>query len=129
MAKLYDKLMNRVIKGKLTIESGDDVNKLNFSELTHSLDDLDATLKQIVQDALADGWVNGVACTQAQWNVIKALLDKSLYFNYAGSSMIKSFTDGIIEYGFGGTGSSAGYMLVFYYGIDDNLLYAKYDEV
>ena len=33
MAKLFDKLMNRVIKGKLTIESGDDVGGLDLSEV------------------------------------------------------------------------------------------------
>ena len=33
MAKLIDKLMNRVIKGKLTIESGDDVSDADLSEV------------------------------------------------------------------------------------------------
>lgn len=33
MAKLFDKLMNRVIKGKLTIESGDDVSNADLSEV------------------------------------------------------------------------------------------------
>lgn len=212
MAKLYDKLMNRVIKGKLTIESGDDVgelvpenikpalyissdgeedfkmvddfpsdftgyyldlrvgdsdtirfgsyengeevehiglapfgfdvtqgdggayygsngaSKLNYSQLTHSLAELDSTLTQIVQDAIDDAWADGVSCTQEQWNTIKALLDKSLYFNYNGVTLIKSFTDDNHEYGFGVTHSQAGYSLDFYYS-DDNLLYAKYDEI
>lgn len=209
MAKLFDKLMNRVIKGKLTIDSGDDVSallpenlkyghyiydgdetfkwveeipsdyngiafdflddglyvlgysngssvydtyistsgisvnhdgesasfdfdgadKINFASLTHSLAELDSTLRQLVEDAVADNFGDGVSCTQAQWNVIKALLDKSLYFNYGGVSLIKSFTDGINDYCFGMTNSDTGYILELLFESENSILKAKYGEV
>lgn len=111
----------------------DGANKLNFAELTHSLAELDSTLRQLVEDAIDDS-SQGVACTQAQWDVIKALLDKSLYFNYENVSMIKTFTNGINMYTFGGlsyTGESVytEYTLGFYYDSGNENLSCKFIEI
>ena len=46
MAKLLDTLMNRVIKGKLTLEKGDDVSSV-ISELISALEDIDLQVKSI----------------------------------------------------------------------------------
>jgi hypothetical protein len=95
---------------------------------THSFDELSPALKQIVEDAIADAWDNGIACTQQQWSNIKALFDKSLYLNYYGVSMIKTI-DGMSDYVFGNGSSVSGYYLTFLYDSNTNLLYAKYEEV
>lgn len=103
----------------------DGASRLNFANLTHSFNELDETLQQIIEDAISTGTAS---CTQAQWNVIKALLDKSLYLNYDGTSMIKSNTNGIDNYLFGvaipeqtgsafeiGFGAEASTLFAYYY--------------
>lgn len=106
------------------------VNKLNFAELTHSFTELDPTLKQIVDDAIAAGG-DGVACTQEQWNAIKSLLDKSLYLNYNDYSMIKSIVI-LDQYTFGVDCNDTlelASCLRIYYDANNNLLYAIYKEL
>ena len=83
----------------------DGVNKIQFSALTHSFNELDETLQGIIDSAISTG--EAQHCTQAQWNAIKELLDKSLYINYEGYSMIKSVSDGIGNYVFGGPANTA----------------------
>lgn len=108
-------------------------SKLNFSQLTHSFNELDPTLKALCKSAILAG-STGVACTQAQWNVIKSLLDKSLYFNYEGTSMIKTYSTGIGTYAFGGVSLvegqvDHGFSLYFYYNADDEVLQIIYSEL
>lgn len=110
--------------------SVDGASKLNFVSLTHSFDEIAPTIKQIVEDAIDDGGNNGVACTQAQWNVIKALLDKSLYLNYAGYNMIK-----VVDNGNGYIfGSNDSYSILISSKLEINFngegtLYCKYSEL
>ena len=91
-----------------------------FSAFTHSLAELDETLRDIIQDSIADS--EAKPCTPAQWNTIKSLLDKSLYFNYDGVSYIRLSADGINSYLFGAflvsSGSLSGSSLNFYYEAD-----------
>ena len=97
--------------------------------LTHSFNELDATLKAIVESAIEDGGTSGVACTQAQWNAIKSLLDKSLYLNHEGWSMIKTLTNGIDEYMFGVQGTSLGATIQIMYDSNDAELYVGFAEL
>lgn len=130
---IFDKLFNRKIEGKSSLDNVIDENgaiKVQpqaLNGLTHSLNELDATLKQIVDDAIADAGQNGVACTQEQWNGIKQLLNKSLYLSYEGISMIKCVDDGF-TYIFGYTAENYGYRLEVYYEETENLLKAVYRE-
>lgn len=102
-------------------------NKLNFSQLTHSFNELDPTLKALCESAVNNG---EVACTQEQWNVIKALLDKSLYFNYNGVNMIKSLFDGIEKYSFGSMGGGdTGFKISFHFISSLSLLSITYEEI
>lgn len=103
------------------------VDKLDFASLTHSFNELDPTIKQIVEDAIADADTNGVACTQAQWNEIKSLLDKSLYLQYGSYSLIKSYFNGIDKYVFGEYGGDdSGFKFSILW--TENLLYIVYEE-
>ena len=103
--------------------------KLNFALLTHSFNELDATLKQIVDDAIDDAWTDGVACSQEQWTSIKALLDDSLYLSYGDWSMIKNAV-GINGrgYRFGCTSNAIGgpYLNIKW---ENNLLFAQQGEL
>lgn len=101
------------------------VDKLDFTQLTHSFNELDPTLKQIVDDAITDGATDGVACSEAQWSAIKSLLDKSLYLSYDGYSLIKTWFDGINYYTFGYLGDVQGSSLEISYNDTDALLYIK----
>ena len=106
----------------------------NFVGLTHSFAELDETLQTLVQSAIDDGAENGVACSEAQWNLIKALLDKSLFVNYQGYSLIKTATDGIASYLFGSNlVSNAAYSGVFHlefnYDAENTTLYGLKDEI
>lgn len=78
---------------KSALFTADGASKLDFPRFTHSLAELDETLRRLVEDAIADDGTDGVSCTQVQWDAIRSLLDKSLYFNYNGYSMIKSCSD------------------------------------
>lgn len=66
--------------------------------LTHSFNELNPTLKAIVNDAISNG---SATCSLQQWTAIKNLLDISLYFNYSGYSLLKTATDGLHDYVFG----------------------------
>lgn len=103
--------------------------KLNFEALTHSFNELDPTLKQIVEDAIDDGDQDGVACSEAQWSVIKSLLEKSLYLNYGNWSMIKGTTDGFTTYTFGIKSIAYGAQLSINYNVADKLLFALFEEL
>ena len=96
---------------------------------THSFNELDQVLQELIQDAIQDNGSSGVACTQAQWNTIKALLDKSLYISYNGFSMIKASTNGIETYCFGLTDGNYGASLSFNFIISSGLLFAVYFEI
>ena len=110
----------------ITLDIINGVNKLNFAQLTHSFNELDPTLKALCESAVN----NEVACTQEQWNVIKALLDKSLYFNYNGVNMIKSLFDGIENYSFGSMGGGdTGFKISFHFISDLSLLSIFYEEI
>ena len=102
-----------------------------MTQLTHSLDELDPTIKQIIYDAITDDWADGVACSEAQWEVIKSLLDKSLYLNYNGYSMIKVCSTGNEAFAFGSSHSNLVYSssIELYYDTTTNLLYVKYIEL
>lgn len=103
--------------------------KLNFENLTHSFDDLDATLKALCESAIASG-DNGVSCTHEQWDKIKSLLDNSLYFYDNGYSMIKSYTDGISIYFFGSEISGEfAEGIRFLYDSNNLILYIKFYEI
>lgn len=97
--------------------------------MTHSINELNETLKGIIEDAIADNYQDGVACTSAQWEIIKSLLDKSLYFDLNGYALIKTFTNGNTDYGFGCSDSEYGFFLNITFNPDENHLYAKYIEV
>ena len=103
-----------------------------MTQLTHSFVELDSTLQTIINQAISDGDTDGVACSEAQWLAIKSLLDKSLYLNYAGWSMIKGITDGLGTYIFGVQSSSYGARLSFNFAADepeDSKLFASYEEL
>lgn len=101
--------------------------EINFVQLTHSFNELDPTLKALCESAI--NAQTPVSCTQQQWNTIKKLLDKSLYFNYNGISMIKSIVDGIDMYSFGGcSGTNFGFKITFQHFPDDTL-YISYEEL
>ena len=100
-----------------------------IASLTHSFNELDDTLKALVESAIETG--QGVACTEPQWNSIKLLLNKSLYFNYGGISMIKTYSDGMYNYVFGGNdlANSNGYTLSVQYDVTDNLINVVFAEI
>jgi len=105
---------------------------LDFDVNTHSFSELDSTIKRIVDDAIADSWENGVACTQNQWNAIKKLLDKSLYLYYNDLSLIKTITDGFSVYKFGlydSDTSGVARVVDFQYDYDNGLLFAQVREI
>ena len=66
--------------------------------LTHSLSELDPTLKAIIDTAIDTH--QPVDCTEEEWNTIKRLLDNSLYLNYNGYTLIKVCND-VYFYAFG----------------------------
>jgi len=99
-----------------------------LAHLTHSFDELDPTLKKIVDDAIQDGETNGVACTTTQWNKINELLDTSLYIEYNGNSMIKSLVS-LNDFTFGIYNNEIGNLLRIHYDFVEHLLYAKHSEV
>jgi len=107
---------------------GNGINKVQPSALvglTHSFNELDPTLKQIVDDSLDTG--TSVACTQTQWDNIKQLLDKSLYLNYDGYLMIKNVSE-INHYIFGCYGGNYGFTIEMFYDLTNNTLEVKYHE-
>ena len=103
------------------------VEKLNFARLTHSFNELDPTLKAIIDNTISTQ--EPVPCTQAQWNVIKALLDKALYINYNGFSMIKATSDNIQNYYFGSLGALVGASLDITYDDVNNTLNVEYNDI
>lgn len=120
--------------GELTFElefSSSGVSKVYPSVLvglTHSFNELDQALQDLVNDAIAEAG-NGVVCTQVQWNAIKELLDKSLYLNYNGNSMIKCTSDGLYTYVFGDIAVNYGYRIEIYYDITNTRLFMEYQEL
>lgn len=104
---------------------------LDFGQLTHSFNELDSTLKQIVEDAIEDNMQDGVSCTIAQWNVIKKLLNESLYIFYNGYSLIKILITDIEGYTFG-MGSQFmdnGASLHLAYDSNNQKLFGKFMEI
>lgn len=116
--------------GKFLVWNNGVLKNVDFPvSFTHSFAELDETLQGIVEDAIQDDSENGVACSEAQWNVIKALLDKSLYLCYDNCSMIKC-TSTIDQYCFGNSkGALAGMSLEIYYDMSEHLLYATNIQV
>lgn len=118
-------------KGKLLVvdDDGQTTTEDLFTAFTHSLAELDATLRGIVESSITDG--EAKPCTQAQWGAIKALLDKSLYFNYTGQSLIKSVSDGVENYVFSGSdlNNQHGASLYFYYNVPDSELTVQFTEI
>lgn len=115
---------------KITDLEGDPLLPSLMTELTHSFSELDETLQEIIEEAFMDNGILGVACSQAQWNAIKSLLDKSLYLNYAGWSVIKSATNGIDNYSFGDTsGATSGYKITLWYNDNLQLVFAALEEM
>ncbi len=94
--------------------------------LTHSFDELDSTLKAIVDDAIDGG---STSCTEQQWNTIKQLLDKTLYLSYEGLSLIKGASNGIDTYMFGCRGANYGYTFEIYYDVPSTTLNMYYEEL
>ena len=94
-----------------------------FAGFTHSLNELDPTLKTLCETAMAEQQPQ--TCTQAQWNNIKALLDKSLYFHYGDWNMLKLVDDGIDNYVFGSAHFNVGASLEFIHdGVQEKLAVA-----
>lgn len=101
---------------------------LTMSGLTHSFNELDPTLKSICETAISTG--DAQSCSHEQWSVIKALLDKSLYFNFSGQSMIKTYFNGINSYTFGIIDEdNLGAILEFAYNSSANTISVSYTEV
>lgn len=117
------------VEGQSCSLTKDGVSKINFASLTHSFNELDPTLKQIVLDAINDDNTDGVACSEAQWSAIKSLLDKLLYLNYGPWSLIKVTTDGIGIYVFGGMSNDYGARLSFNFETSTSILYALYEQI
>lgn len=110
--------------------SSNGVDKIDFINLTHSFNELDLTLKQIVDDAIIDNNYKGVPCSQAQWNVIKALLEKSLYLYYNLTSIIKIQTglnDFVFGYVYSPTDLDMAECMHIYY--NNSRLYIQYVEI
>ena len=110
------------------------IGEISFVQNTHSLNELDEMLKDIVEDAIADNGQNGVACTQAQWNAIKVLLDKSLYLNYEGTSLMKTAMGlNTYHFGFGSHAPDSCFAgiesVAIVYSEEDSLLFATASEV
>lgn len=103
-------------------------NNIDFSLLTHSFNELDPTLKALCESSITDK--EAKPCTQAQWDTIKSLVDKSLYFNYSGINMIKSSFDGISSYRFGNDypQTQDGQVLTFYYNESDETLEVYFER-
>lgn len=105
----------------------DKVNPSALVGLTHSFNELDPALKAIVDAAISTR--EEVACTQSQWDAIKVLLDKSLYINFNGYSLIKSYFNGINEYHFGTLAANHGEAVYLYFDTNRGMLTAEMDEV
>lgn len=115
------------------IDGATKVSPIAITHLTHSFSELDETLRDIIDRAIDYEGETGVACTPAQWNTIKQLLDNSLFINFDNVSMIKTNTNGIDFYGFGGKDESpttmGGHSLTISYDNESNLLFAVYGNV
>lgn len=112
---------NAAIGGDLAVNGS-----LNITNLTHSFNELDSTLKTLVESAITAA-STGVSCTQPQWDAIKTLLDKSLYLNYNGYSMIKACIN-LDFYLFGSQMTGYGSSLMISYDEDNSKLYVIYEE-
>ena len=88
----------------------------------HSFDDLDPTLKALCETAI--GSRKPQPCTQEQWNTIKALLDKSLYFYYDGYTMIKTGGGYPEIYSFSCISVNSGFALEFSYDLNELTIYS-----
>ena len=92
----------------------------------HTIDELSQDAQDVLQTAY--GHEEGGACSEAIWNEIKALLDKSFIFNFADYNMLKVVDDGN-SYLFGGVSTGTGYQIEFSYDSGSDLIYFMSYEV
>lgn len=120
---------NGEIEKETIIDASEGVSKIDFRFLTFSLVDLDDTLRQLVESAISSGG-DGVACSQAQWNVIKNHLDKCLYLSYGVYTLIKSTVVNGNQYSFGNDNSqNFGAVIEFSYDTALSELSVYYHEI
>lgn len=115
------------VQAGISSDGTDKINPQALVGLTHSFNELDPALKAIVDAAISTR--EEVACTQSQWDAIKVLLDKSLYINFNGYSLIKSYFNGINEYHFGTLAANHGEAVYLYFDTNRGMLTAEMDEV
>lgn len=126
--EIHDSRTPTPTNGKFLVWDGGVLKNVDlFSGFTHSFEELDETLQGIIRNSFAE---DGTSCTEAQWSVIKALLDKTLYLNYNFLYLMKTFTDGVASYQFGNSsGALVGCSVQIYYDGDADILVSLYHEV
>lgn len=126
MRKMYSEQDIADIVEKVLSKGVDKVNPQALVGLTHSFAELDETLQALIESAIETQ--QEVSCTEPQWNVIKTLFDKSLYFAYNGNTLIKSIVMlHFYQFGWLDEGNS-GTWLEINYDYEAHTLYARFTE-